>query len=190
MHSWGPFYPPFISLAILLTMGWVLIGPIVAVWARDLRLVALLPVATGASASAWVAVHNRHLAATAGPATLAANASEAMVLLMVAFVAAAIVSFILAVLPYRNERVRRVPIAPYLILATLIVVAAAYFYPVVCFSALILIAVLTIAGFFLPSRAGADVRVWLFAMTVVSLIGIVVTYTAHNYFMRIATGGF
>ena len=190
MHSWGPFYPPFVSLAILLTMAWVLIGPIIAVWARDLRLVALLPVATGASASAWVAVHNKHIAATAGTATHAANASEAMVLLMIAFVAAAIVSFVLAILPYRNERVRHVPIAPYLIAAAFLFAAAAYFYPVFCFSATILIAVLTIAGFFLPARLGPDVRAWLFAMTAAALVGVVLTYTAHNYFMRIATGAF
>ena len=190
MHSWGPFYPPFVSLAILVTIAWILVGPIIAVWARDLRLVALLPLASGASACAWVAVHNKRLAATAGAATHAANSAEAMVLLLIAFVSAAIVSFVLAILPYRSERVRRVPMAPYLIVAAVVIVLATYFYPVVCFSAAILVAVLTIVGLFLPAKPGPDLRGWLFAMTAGSVAGIVVTYMCHHYFMGIATGAF
>ena len=190
MHSWGPFYPPFVMLSVLVTLAWVLVGPIVAVWARDLRLVALLPIATGASASAWVAVHNKRVAALAGAPPYAANAAEAMVLLAFAFAVGAIVSFILAVLPYRTERVRHVGIAPFLIAAGFIVAAGAYFYPVVCFSASIAVALLTIAGLVLPSRSGTDVKAWLFGMTALSLAGIVIAYTARNYFRRIATGTF
>ena len=190
MHSWGPFYPPFVSLAILVTMAWVLIGPIIAVWARDLRLVAILPVATGGCASAWVAVHNKRIAAMAGTPTFAANASEAMVLMMIAFLAAAIVSAILAILPYRSERTRRITFAPVLVLAAIVFASSAYLYPVVCFSATTLVAILIIAGFFVPNVSGPDLRPWLFGITALCLAGVLLTYTAHNYFMRIATGSF
>ncbi len=175
---------------------YVIVGPLIARWTSDTRIVASLPAMTCLAASFFTLLGARDAGVTR--VSFASIAAESTIPLVVGLVVSAIVAIILAIIPgYREARERRLAWTP--ILLTMLVVAfggyaaalhmhllvfVVTFFGLSC--AIVIAAPIALCS--VPSPT-TDVRLSLFLIAIFSIAGAAAAELARRHLMQVAAGG-